>query len=167
MLPPPVIHSSKLLCFAENDEDVVFTDKISIYVSSESGELVRLAEMPNLAICQPYNEVSEIFLFFCNENWEPEGTAAYSSVEEAKKHAERGYSGIHSKWVNSVYSQTEIDDFLRTDYEVDPASRWWEMVCSFCNKAESEDLTIFQTPQASICSKCVTGFYSSLKEQNT
>lgn len=167
MLPPPVIHSSKLLCFAVNDADVVFTDKISLYVSSEAGELVRLAEVPNIAICQPYNEISEILLFFCDENWEPKGTIPFSSIEEAKIRAERGYAGVNSKWHNSGYSHSEIEEFLRTEYEVDPASRWWEMVCSFCNKTESEDLTIFQAPKASICSKYVASFYSNIKEQNT
>ena len=167
MLPPPVINSCKLLCFAENDNDVIFTDKLSIYVSGESGELVRLAEMPHLAICQPYNETNQIFLLFCDEYWEPKGMAPYSSVEEAKIHAERGYTGLNSKWVNSAYSLVEVEEYLRSEYEVDPTSHWWELVCSFCNKTDIEDLVIFQSPRASICIECVTRFYSSAKEQNT
>src|SRR5690606_28239714 len=107
----------------------------------------------------------DIFLFFCDEGWEPKGTARFSSIEEAKIHAERGYNGLDKKWRNSSDTLAEVEEFLRVEYEVDPGSRWWEMICSFCNKTDSEDLTIFQTPRASICSECVTRFYLSVTEQ--
>lgn len=138
--PPPVIDSAKVLMYAKNDNEVLYTDSINLFIGgSEELEWKRLGEVENLAICVPYNQSHEILLLFCNNNWETQGALPFTSIDEAKIKAERGYKGISNNWVISPYSEEEIKDFLRDDYEVDPNSEWWKSICSFCNKDDSKD----------------------------
>ena len=78
---PPVIVSSLLLEFAFNDESVRFTDRIALYVGN-NGDLQRLGEVPNLAICRSFANADEYLLFFCNSNWESAGVI---SVQLARR----------------------------------------------------------------------------------
>ena len=166
-LPPPVIHSSKLVAYAKNDENVTFTDKISLYVGGSGDDLERLGEVPGIAICHPYNEHDELLIFFCDSSWEPKGTIPCTSIDEAKKRIERGYRGICGNLVMSPYSQNDIDDFLRYEYEVDPYTNWWELVCSFCNNHEHEEgVSIIPSNRASICKKCIVELYNMVGNQN-
>lgn len=166
-LPPPVINSSKLIAFAENDENVTFTDRISLYVGGSGDDLERLGEMPYIAVCQPYNEHDELLIFFCDNQWEPKGTIPCTSLDEAIRQIERGYKGISENIKKSPYTQDQIDNFLRNEYEVDPHSRWWEMVCSFCNNHEQkEGVSIIIGNRASICRNCIMDFYKIVTEEN-
>jgi hypothetical protein len=88
-IPPPIIDSARLLAFAINDEDVKYTNRINFVGSKE--KLERLGEVPCLAICSDYANADEILLFFCNSEWEPQGVIPFTSTEEAKLRAERGY----------------------------------------------------------------------------
>lgn len=165
-LPPPVIDSSRLLAFAFNDEEVEFTDRISLFVG-EAEALERLGEMPCLAICSSYPAPEDILLFFCDAQWEVRGTIPFRSVEEAKLKAERGYKGISAKWQKSPYTEEETNEYLRDEYEVDPATKWWEMICSFCGKdffAEGQGLA---GPKAAICRECVENFYAHFQDENS
>lgn len=66
-----------------------------------------------------------MLLFFCSEDWEPQGTIAVESVEAAKQRAEIGYAGISAKWVRASASNDEVDQYLREVYLVDPSTEWW------------------------------------------
>lgn len=137
-LPPPIIDSAKVIVFALNDSDVVYTDKIELHIGTEEGEFQRLGEVQQLAISIPYNTPDKVLLMFCDASWQVLGVIAYTTIEEAKIKAERGYKGISDKWVASPYSEDQIEDFLRDEYEVDPKSEWWITICSFCGKRDSE-----------------------------
>jgi hypothetical protein len=54
--PPPVLASARTLWYAVKDEEVIFIDRISLYVVGE-----RLGEVPCLAICENYSKEKEIF----------------------------------------------------------------------------------------------------------
>ena len=162
-LPPPVITSAKVLFFAHNDHEVKFTDKLSLYVSSTDGGMQRLGEMPNLAICRNYGNPDELLLLFCGDDWDDHGVISnFHSVEEAKLRAEHGYNGISEKWNESPYSEDELRDFLRYEYEVDPETRWWETICSFCGKRDA----VLSGAKASICRECVISFYQHLNKSD-
>jgi hypothetical protein len=162
--PPPVLDSSRLLAFAINDSEVEFTDRINLFVGSP---LERLGEMQGLAICVNYANPDEIFLFFCNSQWEPSGVIALGSVEEAKIKAERGYKGITEKWQESPYTEAETNEYLRNEYQVDPGTKWWETACSFCGKNFFEEGQGISGEKASICRECVEQFYVHFQnEQN-
>ena len=156
--PPPIIDSARLIVFAWNDEDVDYTDRIDLHVGTSENDLVRIGEMPNLAITRTYYDDSYL-LMLCDEGWNAKGVIQFATMEEAKIKAERGYKGITPKWHNSPYGQQEIDDFLRDEYEVDPRSEWWTMICSFCGKKGSELEQVLQGKYASICRNCVKNFY--------
>ena len=161
--PPPIIHSARLVAYADNDTEVRFTDRINLLVGSE-GSMERIGEVPHLAICTPYPNHEEFLLMFCDTEWEPKGVIAFSSIEEAKNKAERGYVGISRKWRASSYSDDEIMDFLRNEYEVDPSARWWEARCSFCGRTDHETGGMFASERASICNECIEDFYAHIHE---
>jgi hypothetical protein len=155
--PPPIIDSAKLLYFATNDSAVTFTGKITLYVGSEL-----LGEVPLIAICKPYNEVCEVFIYFCNENWETLGCIGCASVEEAKQKVEVGYNGISKQWQEANFSQSQVNEYLSETYGVDPASKWWETRCSFCNKESAEVENMFSSENAIICNECIIYLHSKL-----
>ncbi len=134
--PPPIIDSAKVIVFARNDADVEYTDKINLHVGTEENDFKRIGELPNLAISAPYSTSGEYLLMLCNENWQAQGVICFSTIEEAKIKAEKGYKGILSKWQESSYNKDEVSEFLRNEYEVDPKFEWWTSICSFCGKKD-------------------------------
>ena len=158
--PPRIIDSSKLLEYAFNDADVLFTDNICLFIgSSTDGDHERLGEVPCLAIVAPYYKKDEYLLVFCDEAWRVKGVIAFESFDEAKLKAERGYVGISKKWKKSPYSQEEVHEFLRMEYDVDPTSEWWRSRCSFCDRDDTEFENLVSGKYASICDRCVSDIY--------
>ncbi len=155
--PPPIIASARLLAYAYVDSEVRFTDRITLYVDG-----TRLGPVTRLAITRNYCEPCDILLEFCDDTWASKGVIAFKSVEEAKRRAERGYEGIASKWLASTYTNDDIDDFLRNEYEVDPNSEWWKTICSFCRR-ERELGMIGVSATATICADCVQRFYETMQ----
>lgn len=88
------------------DEDVEYTDRINLHVGTSENGFVRIGEMPNLAITKTYYDNSYL-LMLCDEEWNPKGVIQFTTIEEAKIKAERGYKGITEKWHNSPYGQQE------------------------------------------------------------
>jgi hypothetical protein len=162
--PPPIIDSAKLICFAHNDSDVIFTDRISLYIGGSGEEFEPIGEVPNLAITQQYCKPKDFLLMFCNSDWTVKGVIAFTSVEEAKIKAERGYAGITSKWHDSSYAEEDINNFLRDDYEVDPNSEWWADYCSFCGRESRDVNQMMKNQKAQICNFCVSEFYEEFKK---
>jgi hypothetical protein len=158
--PPPIIDSAKTLCYAINDEEVLFTDRIHLIVGGE-----RLGEVPHLAICENYCIPGDILLLFCDANWESKGVIAFDSVEAAKAKAETGYQGISGKWVDLETSKEELDRFLREEYQADPETEWWRICCSFCGKEDSEVSGMLASDNAKICYECVKEFYKYVTEK--
>ncbi|MEX2498900.1 MAG: ClpX C4-type zinc finger protein [Wenzhouxiangellaceae bacterium] len=161
--PPPVIDSARTLWYALNDETVRFTDRISLFVG-DVGDLSKLDEMPHLAICENFCAPGEILLFFCNEDWQPQGTVALDSVKAAKQKAEVGYTGISAKWAQASSSDNEVDEYLRDVYDVDPSTEWWRLKCAFCGKDDSELDRLFGSPKAYICDGCIRSLYRTIAD---
>jgi hypothetical protein len=163
IMPPPVIDSAKLLFFAHNDDTVQFTDRINLHIGRRE-DFERLGEMPCLAICSNYNDPTEILLLFCDQDWESKGVISFGSVEEAKLKAERGYKGISGKWQVSPYSEEEVRDYLRDEYEVDPDTEWWKTICSFCGKDQNEVDGMIVGQKATVCRECVETSYKLFQD---
>jgi hypothetical protein len=156
--PPPVIDSARLLSYAfTDDDDVEFTDRINLHTSEG-----RLGRVPCLAITLNYYIPGDVLLEFCDTDWTSKGVIAFTSVEEARTKAERGYRGITNKWIESPYSDAQVSDFLRDVYEVDPKAEWWKTMCSFCGKDIDEGQLVVGL-RATICSKCIHELYATLK----
>ncbi|MEJ2169215.1 MAG: ClpX C4-type zinc finger protein [Desulfobacterales bacterium] len=163
--PPPVIHSARTLFYAVNDDSVEFTGRINLFVGDN---LEKLGEMPLLAICENYCVPGDILLFFCNEDWEPQGTIGLDSVDAAKEKAEVGYKGINEKWVNAEASKEELNNYLRDVYEVDPDTEWWKVECAFCGKDDSEVNRMLGSANEKtyICDNCIRALYEIINEEN-
>jgi hypothetical protein len=84
-------------------------------------------------------------------------------VEEAKLRAEKGYRGIAKNWRESPYSADAVNEFLRNEYDVDPASEWWKEMCSFCGGDGSDGSSMLRSEKATICQKCVENFYEHFR----
>jgi hypothetical protein len=153
-LPPPVLDSARILWYAVKDEEVIFTDRINLYVGEE-----RLGEVPCLAICENYCEPNDVLLLFCDTEWNCKGVISLKTVEEAKAKAEKGYEGISAKWIHSGASQEEVDKYLREVYEVNPDTERWKTCCSFCGE---EDAGMLAGENALICDDCIKKFYRIL-----
>lgn len=150
---PPVIDSARLLAYAFNDLDVEFTDRINLFIG-KAGEMTKLGEVPNLAICESFGS-KDILLLLCDESWNSEGVIGeFASVERAKQKAETGYRGVSDKFIPSPYSQEEENQFLLKEYSVDPDTNWWESICSFCGASPAK----FRSTRASICEACIVAF---------
>ena len=162
VLPPPVIDSARLTAYAYADGDVEFTDRITLLVG-EGERLERLGRVPCLAISVNYYVPGDVLLMFCDAQWNSKGVIAFTTVDEAKIKAERGYRGITSRWVASPYSDEQVADFLRDVYEVDPNAEWWKAMCSFCgNEAEGQCVS---AARATICAACVDKFHAILHDR--
>ncbi len=160
---PPVIDSCKLLLYAGTGSDVEFTDRINLHVGSSDGEFIRVGEQPYLIIAQPYSNQDEYLLMFCNSSFETVGVINFASLHEAKLKAEKGYRGISDKWKPSPFTENEVSNYLRDEYEVDPTSEWWKDECSFCEKSSELEMLIKGT-KASICKSCIESFASEINE---
>lgn len=154
-VPPPIIDSARVLFYATVSDDMEYTERIHLYVGGE-----RLGRVPNLAICRNYYIPEDVLLLFCDADWNSQGVIAFTTVEEAKLKAERGYPAIAGRWLPTPHDQSAVDEFLRNEYEVDPKSEWWRHRCSFCR----EDVTkqMISSGSATICSACVDSFHSAM-----
>jgi hypothetical protein len=123
-----------------------------------------LGRVPNLAICRNYYEPSDILLLFGNEEWSSPslGCIPFTSIDEAKLKAERGYPGISGCWKKVTYDDAAVAEFLRSEYDVDPNAEWWCFRCSFCQSEIEQESQAIVKGWATICSKCIKEFHASL-----
>ena len=161
-VPSPIIDSSRLLYFAENDASVEYTGRISLFVGGVGKELEPIGEVPRLVITLTYYEPREYLLMFCDNLWSVKGVIPFTTIDEAKIKAERVYKGISLKWQESPFSDEEIRDYLRDEYEVDPYSQWWTMFCSFCGKSATEFNRLIDGQKEQICEHCVKEYFAAL-----
>jgi hypothetical protein len=159
---PPIIDSMRTLWFAHVDEEVVFTNRIHLLVDGE-----RLGRVDCLAICLNYCVPGDYVLCFCDSEWQVRGVIAYGSVDEAKAGAERGYNGIKRKWQADTTSESEVQRFLREEYEVDPTTEWWKTECSFCGKDLPDVAGMLAGKNAHICYECVENFYAHIQKETS
>jgi hypothetical protein len=154
-LPPPIIDSARVLEYATVSADMAYTERIHLIVGGE-----RLGRVPNLAICRNYYVPEDVLLLFCDHDWNSQGCIAFTTVEEAKLKAERGYPAVADRWQVTPHDQAAIDHFLRNVYEVDPRSEWWRHICSFCQK-DVEGMAVSKA-SATICLACVDSFHEAM-----
>ena len=117
-IPPPIVDCSKLIAFAVNDQDVVYTGKQCLLVG---GKLI--GEQAGIVIIHPYNLPDEYLMGFCNKHWRVKGVSAHKSVEEAKRRCEIYYAGISAKWQDSPYCEEDILNhakYIKEEFGYDP-----------------------------------------------
>lgn len=121
-IPPPIVDCSKLIAFAVNDKDVVYTGRQCLLVGSVKN-MKPLGEQAGIVIIHPYNMPEEYLMGFCNRNWRVKGVSAHKTVEEAKRQCEMYYAGISTKWQESPYTEEDILNYaksIKNEFGYDP-----------------------------------------------
>ena len=154
--PPPAIASERVLHYAFLDDSVGFNAGHKLIFINDK----QLGKVPRLAICQA-KKISEVSLFYCDNDWDIVGVSVHDSVPAAKHRAERLYPGSSSKWFEANFTQEEVGLYLE---QVWAASR-----CSFCGKTPDQDLkAIFEgNGNARICDSCVVELHRELKKDSS
>ena len=164
--PPPIIHSAKVLCYAQNDDSIEYTGRIHLVVGRPGDDFERVGEMPRLAICKNYGVPEDYLLFFCDEEWEPKGTIGFDNLEDAKGKAERGYKDVTEKWINYEISESDLDKYIAEELEADPNTDWWKTECFICGKDCREAGKMIQGKKGYICDDCIKTCYEMIMEED-
>jgi len=119
-----------------------------------------------MAICDNKQFTGDFLLLLCNSDWESQGAIGAKSVEEAKKRAEVGYSGISKEWQKSKYTKTETDSYL-ANCEKEREDYWDKIIAAVKRK-----LTL-KVIKCCICKKPINnpeknfGFHTPKKYENS
>lgn len=149
-LPPPAIASDRILYYAILDKSVGYTSGHGLqYVDGNDIERV-----PFLAICQS-RVPSEVLLNFCEKGWNSIAVSVHDSPANAKRRAERIYPGSSACWVETKFSDEDVERYLDKMYK--------NFRCSFCGKRGDLVAQMFAgNSNAQICDECVAEFHAGL-----
>jgi hypothetical protein len=151
LVPPPVIHSARVLHYAIVDKTIRFRRGPSLFVGG-----VLLGRVPRLAICSNLGKDIGPMLFHCNDKWEALGTSGATTVKKTKELAERNYPGIGKKWVRLDITKTAALAY----YD----SIEGQHICSFCGKRPFEVEGFVEGRRATICRGCVELYHRAFCE---
>ena len=90
--PPPFIGDMPVLLFTPIDWRHTPTDQTAHTVNGES-----FGPAAGLVICQD-PDGSSVYLYYCNNEWEPVTDTWHLSVDDAKAQAAFEYSGLDDSW---------------------------------------------------------------------
>lgn len=135
-------------------ESVVFHDRKNLIAGGAP-----LGAVPRLAICKDLKR-NEYRLFHCDSEWNDLCSVESSpDISELKGKAERRYEGISEHWKATGYTEEAAKEYLEAEFE--------DAKCSFCGESwyewESVSRKMIASPQAKICSECVSEFYEGLQ----
>lgn len=155
--PPPVVASSRVLEYAVLDDSVRYSGSSSLFVDGKE-----LGPVPRLAICQD-EPGAGVLLMHCDDEWEMLGVAAYASVADAKKKAERIYPGVSKLWIDRKVTEEEAAIYLQREFEDE-----LEIAkCSFCGRTAFDVERLVGQGDARICNICIKEFHGRLKPKPT
>jgi ClpX C4-type zinc finger len=151
--PPPVLHMARVLAFAVLDESVRWTGRQRVYVDGKE-----LGPVPRLALCQNVSGGTKDFLvFYCDDDWEVLGITGGRTLDSAKASAERAYSGVTAKWVETGVPVEAAEAWIEDNCE--------EIICSFCGREAGEFTSVIESKTGvRICNRCVDEFYAEMRK---
>lgn len=147
-LPPPLIHSARVLHYAIVDASIRYTRSTAVYVGG-----AEIGPVPRLAVCRSLVDNS-VILFHCDDDWNALSSSGSGDVENVLAIANRLYDGVASKWSNSPYTEIEVAKAITDDHA--------DQRCSFCGRYHFElgDELMVSGNKASICSKRITRLHA-------
>lgn len=148
--PPPVLANARVLEYAALGKNVSYSGHSSLFVGGKE-----LGPVPCLAICQPFDG-TETLILHCDSSWNVLGIAGYTSVAEAKKHAERIYPGVSARWTKSHVTDAEARRHRK--------EQSGDLRCSFCGKRPEEVKQLIEKGGVHICDSCVIELHRMLSE---
>lgn len=150
--PPPVLDCAWVIAYAEVDASVTHTNRNTLYVDGKE-----LGRVPRLALCQNFDE-SEVMLFHCDNEWNVLGVASSPTLEAARESAERNYTGISAKWIQSPFSREEAERYL--------SKSWGEERCAFCGRTPNQvHYLVKGRTGARICDICLSELKQELEAE--
>lgn len=160
--PPPAIHDSRLLHYAVLGKSIRYSGRKLMFVGRPPGPLKEIKKVPCVAICEGELENKKTFwLFYCDKQWNPIGTAHYDSVEAAMHRAERMYPGISAVWVKANVTKRQVKDYLD--------DLWEHSRCHVCNHVKpgpAEISLLVKTQEGlGICNHCIDMLYHSIHKK--
>lgn len=152
--PPPVLSMARVLAYAIVDDSIGFSGHQRLYVD---GKL--LGKVPRLALCQPLskNPITDILVFYCNDEWDVLGVTNAESFDAAQREVERYYPGVTHKWIKREITKSEAVEWIKTHHK--------DTICSFCGRLPFEVETSISHGPAVICNICIDEFYEALHQQ--
>lgn len=149
-LPPPAIASDRILFYAILDKSVGYTRGHGLqFVDGQD-----VGKVPFLAICQS-RVPSEVLLNFCEKGWNSVAVSVHDSPANAQRRAERIYPGCSACWVETKFSDEDVERYLDKMYK--------DFRCSFCGKRGDLVAQMFAgNGDAQICDECVAEFHAGL-----
>ena len=148
--PPLVIQGARVLRYALVPRSVKFSGRTNLYVDG-----VEVAAASRLVISESLRE-HEIWLNYCEKDWEPIGTKTFKTITAARANAEKNYPGIHRCWKSYSTSRAAAAAYER--------KQWAGFECSFCGAIPPDFNTLFDSSGARICDACVKNLYQELTE---
>ena len=138
--PPPALDCARLLHYAVVDKSVGYSGR-TLFVDGKE-----LGRVPHLAICVRDGS-GEVLLFHCARNWRVLGCSAHESVVAAKHRAEKVYSGLSSRWIESGVTRAEADRFLE--------KLFGNQHCDGCGRRPDQVEQLFTKGRLRICDECL------------
>lgn len=149
-VPPPVLDMARVVAYAIVDDSVEWTGRQMIFVGDE-----KLGRVPRLALgCDTTGEISDVLIFYCNEQWDVLALTGAATVEEAKAKVEIAYRGLSSKWIDLDTPLDEVQAWIRENYE--------HIFCLFCGRKPVAMKSLVTGKLGAICNHCIDDFYAEL-----
>jgi hypothetical protein len=139
-VPPPAIDCARVLTYAAIDDGVQFSGRTLLFIAGKE-----LGQVPSLAICEDVT-TADVLMFHCTREWQPLGCSAHTSLEEAKSHAERIYSGVSSRWEDAEVSPEAARAYLDELFA--------GQKCERCGRRPYEVNSLRENGSALLCDRC-------------
>jgi hypothetical protein len=148
--PPPVLANARVLEYAVLGKNVSYSGHSSLFVDGKE-----LGPVPCLVICQSFDR-AEALLLHCDRDWNVLGLAGYTSLAEAKQHAERIYPGVSAHWTKANVTEAKAPKDVKEDTG--------DLRCSFCGRGPEEVNQLIEKGGVGICDSCILELHQMLHE---
>jgi hypothetical protein len=145
--PPVVLNGCRVEQFAIRDRSIKFRGQGLLF----SGDR-EVGGVPRLALARDRHE--EVVLLHCDARWQVLGiSGGHATLREAKRAAERFYSGIAKRWMPTGYTKTQARRAL--DRVGGPRQ------CAVCLRPphEVQAFVELKKRKLAICDACIRALY--------
>jgi|KBSSwiStaDraftv2_1062776.scaffolds.fasta_scaffold1681823_1 ClpX C4-type zinc finger. len=148
--PPVLLNGCRVEQFAIRDRSIKFRGHGLLF--SDDREV---GPVPRLALARDKNE--EVVLLHCDARWQVLGiSGGHATVREAKRAAERFYTGISKRWIPTGYTKTDARHAL--DRVAGPKK------CAVCLRSpyDVDAMVEMKKRKLAICDECIRELYGLL-----
>lgn len=141
--PPPALVGARLIAYAILDASIPYAGQGSVFVGGKV-----LGRVPRLALTRSGGQAC---VAYCTRAWRVLAIFCFSTVREARRHAERKYPGVCRRWRRVHVTQRQVDRYVR--------QLWKGQECSFCDRHPDQiENMMARGRRVRICDICVREF---------